>query len=1153
VEFALLDGLVVRDGTEVLDLGGPKPRAVLAALLLELGRAVPADRLIRLVWGEEPPARAESSLQAYISNLRRALEPGRRPREEPRVLVTRPGGYALEVSREAVDVARFEEMAARGHAQLAPGTAAAAAAATATLDVALALWRGPLLPELADEPWVTDAAIRLARVRAQAIEDQMEARLLLGEHASLVAPLEQAVFADPYRERFRAQLALSLYRSGRQREALATLDEARAALAEVGLEPGRELRRLEQDLLDQAPHLDAPPSADRAAPAAPNLADATAAIVERRGPRAFVGRDHELEVVRSALDAARHGRGRPVVVSGEPGIGKTRLVEELAAHADGAVVAWARCPESAAQAAYWPCIQIGRQIEAAGVIAPDLVTGLLPEEDTVPDDPMADRLALHVAAARVLTSATRPLIIVVDDLQWADPASLRVIEFLAGELQRTNVLLVATVRPVGPDASAPLIDCLAELARAPGAVRLDLSGLTQEAVERWLAERDQQADGAVADLVHDRTGGNPFFIGEVVELLASEGRLRDLAAASRGTAVPAAVHDVIRRRVGRLTPSTQQLLTTASVLGRTFDVDVLGAVAALSPMDVLDALDPALDSGLVTEHDKPGRFQFAHALVADALSAELTAVRRARLHASVATALLRLRSTELDEDVAALAHHTYEGASAGIAEEAYTWAVTAARLASTRLAHEDASEHWLRAARAVETARPLDIAARHQALVEAGLALLRVDAVAAAYDPLVEAMELALATGDPELIVPPAAAMNIEGLWMAGEIALTGVDVVGVLQRAIAALPEDATAGRALALGALAESGYWLLPVEELDRLSGEALAIARSLDDPDLLARTLHKRIQAMWRAATFPERKAAVEELAALAASMPTDTDRQALASYSLASVSWEEGDLTLTAERVARAQALAARTGTPALVTQLAFMELTVLQAKGEVREADRLVDDAYDLYRRTRRWEAEPFRAGHKLLAQMEMDGLEEIRVLAPHLLESHYGPVFGECVAFAYHELDAPELAAAITPESPMLTDAWLFLGAAAGALHNRVCLGDLENARTLGAQLAPYAGRLAVIGTGPALGDVDLALARLALLEGAEQRALAHLDASVETLARGGAVPWLVRALLYRHEVTADPVDLQRAADVVATRDLPLLQRRVRERRAASK
>ena len=211
---------------------------------------------------------------------------------------------------------------------------------------------------------------------------------------------------------------------------------------------------------------------------------------DRPDARPFVGREHELDTVLDALAETLAGAGRPIVISGEPGIGKTRLVEELAARSGRAVVAWARCPESAAQAAYWPCIQLGRQLEAAGVVPDRMAASLLPDDDVLSDnDPMADRLALHLEVAKVLEVATAPLVLVIDDLQWSDPASLRVIEFLAGELKRLGTLLVVTVRPVGPDAPIPLIDCLAELARQPGAVRIDLSGLPAAAVGEWMAQR----------------------------------------------------------------------------------------------------------------------------------------------------------------------------------------------------------------------------------------------------------------------------------------------------------------------------------------------------------------------------------------------------------------------------------------------------------------------------------------------------------------------------------------------------------------------------------------------------------------------------------------------------------------------------------------
>jgi hypothetical protein len=174
-------------------------------------------------------------------------------------------------------------------------------------------------------------------------------------------------------------------------------------------------------------------------------------------------------------------------------------------------------------------------------------------------------------------------------------------------------------------------------------------------------------------------------------------------------------------------------------------------------------------------------------------------------------------------------------------------------------------------------------------------------------------------------------------------------------------------------------------------------------------------------------------------------------------------------------------------------------------------------------------------------------------VSPVLLESAYGLLFGECLAFALGELGELDRARSITPQEPMVVDSWAFLGVAAATVHNRLAIGDLTGAERVGAQLAPYAGRLATVGSGPAFGDVHLALGRLAHAHGDDTAALAHVDASVDLLGRGGLVPWHVRALLHRHELTGDPADLERAAEALATRELPHLERRLSERQAASK
>ena len=1152
LRYQVLGGLAVLGADGPLDLGGPKQRAVLAALLLEPGQSVPADRLADMVWGDQPPASADGSLQAYVANLRRALEPGRRPREAPRILLTVPAGYVMAVERDDLDLTRFEGLAATGHRLLAEGDAGAA---RQVLDAALSAWTGPLLPELADSDWVVRSAERLSQLRAQVLEDRADAGLALGETGELVAHLRSAIELEPYRERLHAQLALALYRAGRQREALLALQEVRRVLVdEVGIEPGPALRQLESDILAQVPALDAGRPVATAIRAPERPAPVIAPPTERAADTApgrdasLVGRDTELAVLLDAYTHVAAGEGRPVVVSGEPGIGKTRLVEELTARVPDAVVAWGRCPESAVQSAYWPCIQIGRQLEGAEALDPAVVSTLLPVEDVQLGEPAVEQLPLQLAVAKMLTSTTRPLVLVVDDLQWADVSSLRMIEFVAAEVRRAPVLLVVTTRPVGPDAPAALVDCLGELARQPGAVRIELGGLSRSEVQRWIDRRvEGRAIPEVTSLVLERTGGNPFFVGEVIELLAGEGRLTDADAVARGTPVPAAVQDVVRRRVNRLPPATQQVLAAASVVGRWFDADIVGAMTGLEPLDVLDALEPATDAGLAIDGDRPGRFQFAHVLVADTMIAELSAARRARLHAATAEAIVRLRAGDIDAHVAEVAHHAMEGALAGTAEHAYEWSVRAARQASARLAHDDAAGHWQRAVQALELARPGDRQARVEALTEQGIAHLRVDDVAAGYTALVAAIDLAIELDDPVLIARAAAAMNVDTIWMAGEVGATAVDAVRALERALDALPDGPVAERLLARGALADNAYWQWPTQRLDDFLAETLSEARAHGDPAIVARTLQKRVQALWRARTEAEREAAADELLELSQTTELPPPLHAVALFQAGATAWERGDVTGAERFVQAAAPVAQRTGSPALITQLGFFRTSIHCWYGRFDAAEESLQESYELYRRTRRWAAESIRAGSRLVILAERDQLDLVLDEdLPHLLAEPYGRWFREGVALALTEagrLDDADALLQGTP--PPLDDCWLYVGVLCAAAHSRCALGDVATARMIRDHLRPLGPRLGTVGTGAGFGDLDFALARIEQLLGDTDAARRHIERSVDFLRRTGEGPWVARSLLFHAELTGDQATWAEAAEMVERLDLRLLRRRI--------
>ncbi|HET8754491.1 MAG TPA: BTAD domain-containing putative transcriptional regulator, partial [Solirubrobacteraceae bacterium] len=313
IRFGVLGPLDVRVEGREADLGGPRQRSLLVALLLHAGEPVPADALAQMLWGDEAPPSAPQALRVTVSRLRAALGPAGDRVE------TVGGGYRLKVEPGEVDTDVFEQAYDRAR------TSAPAEAATA-LGEALALWRGPALADVRYQPWAQGEIRRLEDLRAAAIEERVEAELALGDHTRLVGELEALVTEHPRRERLRRQQMLALYRSGRHADALAAFRSARDALdAELGLEPGPELRALEQQILMHDPALRA---ASTGMPAPP--------------PTPTFGRDADVTALLAALASTRL-----LTLTGPGGVGKTRLAIEVARAAGGRFVPLAAIADAA--------------------------------------------------------------------------------------------------------------------------------------------------------------------------------------------------------------------------------------------------------------------------------------------------------------------------------------------------------------------------------------------------------------------------------------------------------------------------------------------------------------------------------------------------------------------------------------------------------------------------------------------------------------------------------------------------------------------------------------------------------------------------------------------------------------------------------------
>jgi len=585
MEFRILGPLEVIEDGQTIDLGGQKQRALLAVLLLHANEVVSSDRLIEALWEEEPPDTAQKALQVYVSQLRKLVGRER--------LQTKAPGYLLRVEANQLDLARFRRLQEDGNPE-----------------DALSLWRGPPLAEFAYQRFAQADIARLEELHLVCLEERMERDLSGRRHPELVGELEGLVAEHPLRERLRAQLMLALYRSGRQAEALEAYQAARTALVEaLGIEPTRSLRELEKAILQQDPSLDVVPVREPVGEM----------VEEARG--AFVGREVELEQLVTGLDDAVAGRGRLFLLVGEPGIGKTRLGDEVIrrARARGIRVLLGRCWEAGGAPVYWPWVQSLRvyiRETDPGLLRAQLGAGaaeiaqMLPELcEIIPGlperaalDPEGARFRLFDATAEFLRNAseTQPILLAFDDLHAADTPSLLLLQFVARELGSIHVFLLGALRDVDPSPGHAVTAMLAEVAREPVTRRLSLGGLSELDVAEYVEQTASEiASPELVATLHEETEGNPLFVGEIVRLLSVEG-VRSGSVAEARLAIPQSVRDVIARRLTHLSEECNRVLELASVLGREFGLGAIGRMGGLSQDDLLESLDEAIVARVIS-------------------------------------------------------------------------------------------------------------------------------------------------------------------------------------------------------------------------------------------------------------------------------------------------------------------------------------------------------------------------------------------------------------------------------------------------------------------------------------------------------------------------------------------------------------------------
>lgn len=685
---------------------GPRQQAYLLALLLAReGRPVSTSDLIELIWEDEVPASALNVIHKYVGALRRLLEPGLPARGAGSYLHRRGNSYLFTAGPGMLDLVTFRD--GIGAAKSARAREEHEAALDHYVE-ALSRWGGPAAGGRNHGPAAMPIFAALDAEFYDACAAAAELAVALRRPERVLPALQLAASMAPVHEPVQAALITVLGAAGRQAEALSTVREVSDRLAQdLGIRPGPALRAAQRHVLTQAPSASTAAETPAGTPRAP-----------ARTADGLIGRVEELAALGHAVQAGLTGGMALGIVEGEPGVGKTRLLQEAAAEANqrGANVVWGRCLDGDGTPSMWPWVQVigavlgllpapareewlagelGRLVEPRGSVLAAPV---------LPDNGFRFRLFERVVAVIAEGSGRRPLLLVIDDLQWADATSLELFGHLAARLPAGTVVIGA-LRDRAPAPGSELSRTLAAASRAPGHRRIRLGPLTPDQVAELVRRETGQAPGpAAARSIHARTAGNPFFVQELSRLLGgSRARIDDAAA---HTGVPATVRDVVRDRMAGLDDNAVRLLQIAALIGRNVELDTLIRVTGLDVETCLDRLEPVEALGLLeAAPDTPFSLRFAHDLVRESVSGTTPPTLASRLHLRIADALEETGST--DESVAeGLAYHLW---SAGLlADPARTAAalIRAGRHAASKSALE-AAERQLRSAAQVAQAAGL--------------------------------------------------------------------------------------------------------------------------------------------------------------------------------------------------------------------------------------------------------------------------------------------------------------------------------------------------------------------------------------------------------------------------------------------------------------
>jgi DNA-binding CsgD family transcriptional regulator len=883
--------------------------------------------------------------------------------------------------------------------------------------------------------------------------------------------------------------------------------------------------------------------------------------------RTIVGRGRELEAFRAAFSRALLGRRQLVLVSGEPGIGKTRCAEALAELAEdqGALVLWGRCREEGGGPPYWPWIQIlrayvdassldevrllmGSAAHDIGALLPELVEnsrGIHVIPAAMGDGSLARFRTFDAIGQFLLRAAQQvPLALIIDNLHWADPLSLSLLEFLTQELTGSRLLIAGTYRDGETLKNAPLLSTLGGMSPDVDVERIHLVGLSKAAVGE-LAERmcGTALPDSVICTIYQRTDGNPLFATELIRVLLEENVGHSITTVP--TRIPAGVRETIARRLMRLSARCNDLLGIAAVYGRQFSARELAVAADESVAEVLTGLEPAMQAGIVAASDGTvGDFQFTHALIRETIHEELTTLARLRIHARAADALVSVHSAHLQPVLDRIAYHYHAAAALGGPDNAVLFTLRAADNAVRMGAYEDALTHYDRAIETLEHCGLMQDERLARARILKGSALKELGQIQRSIEVLLDAVQCVHTHGGAELLVDALMFLAISSSYIAQQ------HLLPMLNHALDLLPRADSSARAKALATQAFAYRTSADSARLEELVEEALQMAGRCADSVTRCACYHLTMLALrGNPLTLSRRvQLGAEYIAVAHSSSSADLLAEA---YGWQALNYLEcGRLDELEELLQRYASLgAARCGLHQY--RAGAYRVTLALLRGEWTELEARIERLLEIGTKTRRGDADGVFGAQMFALNRELGRLHALKPQIEQVAATRSPRVWQPGLMLLCADVGMCDQARRIFEELAYQNFARvsrddMYVTCLVFCAETCCSLRDARRAAELYELLGAYAGQTANHPTAVCFGAVDLYLANLACTASWPERARGHFGRAIALNRSMRAWPWLAWSL-FRHGafLLARPNEPQHTLGLQQLREAEHLARRI--------